>query len=122
METASKTLGILGEGLASSFLSQKGYRIILKNYESPTGEIDLIARDGESLVFIEVKTRSSDAKGDPAEAITFHKRRQLIKVAQFYLKRYGIHDIPCRFDVVSILVLAGAMPVIELIQNAFGEE
>ena len=121
-ETASKTLGILGEGLAFSFLSQKGYKVLLKNYENSLGEIDLIARHGESLVFIEVKTRSSSAMGDPAEAVTPHKRRQVVRVAQSYLNRYGIRDVPCRFDVVSILILEGGMPQINLIQDAFGEK
>ena len=122
METASRTLGIFGEQLAFSFLSQKGYKALLRNYQTPLGEIDLIARHGESLVFVEVKTRSSEAMGHPAEGVTPRKRRQIVKVAQYYLKRYGIRDIPCRFDVVSILMLAEGQPQIELIQNAFGEE
>ena len=121
METASKTLGILGEKLAFSFLSQKGYKVLLKNYEISLGEIDLIARHGASLVFIEVKTRSSESMGDPAEAITFHKRRQLVRVAQYYLNRYGIQNAPCRFDVVSILIPPEGAPEINLIQDAFGE-
>ena len=122
METASKALGILGERLASSFLRINGYKIILKNYQTPLGEIDLIARHGEFLTFVEVKTRRSEAMGHPAESVTFHKRRQIVKVAQYYLKRYGIHDFPCRFDVVSIFLFPAGMPKIELVQDAFNEE
>lgn len=112
-------LGILGENLASSFLHQRGYKLLLKNYENSLGEIDLIARHGETLVFIEVKTRSSLAMGDPAESVTPAKRRQIVRVAQSYLGRYGMQETPCRFDVVSILIPRDGKPLIELIQDAF---
>src|SRR3989338_1931505 len=121
METASKRLGGWGEELASRFLSRKGYKILLKNFISPLGEIDLIARHKDVLVFVEVKARSSIDKGLPVEAVTFHKRAQLVKVAQYYMKRYSIQNIPCRFDVVSILFLSGKEAQIELVQNAFYE-
>ena len=121
METASQTLGLLGEELAFHFLSAQGYKILLKNYECLFGEIDLVAKEGGSLVFIEVKTRSSEAKGVPAESVTFQKRHQITKVAQYYIKRYGIKDVPCRFDVVSVSMPPGETPVIELIPNAFNE-
>ena len=119
METTSQTTGIIGEELAAGFLSAKGYKILLKNYESPVGEIDLIAKEKGALVFIEVKTRSSEAMGSPAESVTFQKRQQIVKTAQYYLKRYGIKDVPCRFDVVSVLLPPGETPVIEVIKDAF---
>lgn len=122
METTSKALGMLGEELAFSFLSQQGYKILLKNYKTPLGEIDLIARHKESLVFIEVKTRSSEERGSPAEGVRFRKRKQIVKVAHCYLKRYRLYHIPCRFDVVSILLGASGVPQIDLIADAFGEE
>ena len=122
METASQTLGAIGEELAFHFLWRRGYKVLLKNYESPLGEIDLIAKEKGALVFIEVKTRRSDAMGVPAESVTAHKRHQIVKSAQYYTKRYGIHNIPCRFDVVSILMPEGGDPQIELIENAFGED
>ena len=120
METASQTLGILGEELAFHYLSKIGYKILLKNYECNLGEIDLIAKQNGMLVFIEVKTRRSDAMGLPQESVTFQKRRQIVKTAQYYLKRYGIHNAPCRFDVVSIRMLSPT-PQIDLICDAFGE-
>ncbi len=83
------------------------------------GEIDLIAKESGNLVFIEVKTRTSLAMGSPAEQVTFHKRRQIVKTAQFYVKRYGIRDVPCRFDVVSVLFARDKEPLIEIIPNAF---
>ena len=107
METTSQTLGFLGEELAYHFLKNRGYKVLLKNYECALGEIDLIAKEKGALVFIEVKTRSSLDMGLPQEGVTAHKRRQIVKTAQFYIKRYGIHDVPCRFDVVSILMETG---------------
>ncbi len=122
MENASQTLGVLGEELASCYLSWKGYKILLKNYECAFGEIDLIAKEKGVLVFIEVKTRSSLDMGSPLESLTFHKRAQIAKCARFYMKRYGIKDLSCRFDVVSIVMSPDKEPQIELIENAFYEE
>ena len=121
MENTSQTLGAIGEELAFHFLLAKGYKILLRNYENPLGEIDLIAKHRGHLVFVEVKTRSSDEMGLPAESVTFHKRNQITKSAQYYLKRYGIHDVPCRFDVVSVLMLSGKEPLLEVIEGAFEE-
>ena len=121
METASQTLGLLGEELAGHYLARWGYKILLKNYECPLGEIDLVAKEKGALVFIEVKTRSSLSAGSPLESVTFHKRAQITKCAKYYIKRYGIKDVPCRFDVVSILLLPGEEPQIELIEDAFRE-
>ncbi len=121
METTSQTLGFLGEELAGHYLTRRGYKVLLKNYESPLGEIDLIAKEKGALVFIEVKTRSSLSAGSPLDSVTFHKRAQLTKCAKYYMKRYGIKDVPCRFDVVSVLIPPGEEPRIELIENAFCE-
>lgn len=121
MENTSQTLGAIGEELAYHFLLAKGYKVLLRNYECPLGEIDLIAKERGHLVFIEVKTRSSEEMGTPAEAVTFHKRSQIAKCARYYLKRYGIYDSPCRFDVLSILLLPDKEPVFELIESAFEE-
>ena len=121
METASQTLGAIGEELAYHFLSRKGYKILLKNYECVLGEIDLIAKEKGAIVFIEVKTRRSEAFGSPLDSITHQKRRQIVKTARYYLKRYGIKDVACRFDAVSILILPDQAPIIEVIQDAFRE-
>ncbi len=121
METASQTLGILGEELAYHFVKRNGYKVLLKNYKCPLGEIDLVAKEKGALIFMEVKTRSSLQMGLPAESVTFHKRTQLAKCAQYYLKRYRIVEVPCRFDVVSILMENGKEPRIEVIKDAFSE-
>ena len=123
METTSQRLGIIGEELAGHFLNSKGYKILMKNYECPLGEIDLIAKEKGALIFVEVKTRASLEMGLPVESITPQKRRQIVKTAQYYIQRYGIKNVPCRFDVVSVLLLNGLEePTIELIPDAFGEE
>lgn len=122
MESPSQTLGILGEELAFQYLKKKGYKILLRNYESPLGEIDLIAKEKGALVFIEVKTRSNDAMGLPSESVTPFKRRQIVKSAQYYIKRYGIYDTPCRFDVVSVILPKEGEASLDIIENAFGED
>lgn len=122
MQNALQALGVIGEELACHFLAGRGYKILLRNYECLFGEIDLIAKEKGALVFVEVKTRRSAAMGPPAESVTFHKRGQIAKCAQYYLKRYGIRDVPCRFDVVSILMEPDKDPAIELIPDAFALE
>ncbi len=121
MQTSPQALGILGEELAFHELRKRGYKVLLRNYECPLGEIDLIAKHQGYLVFVEVRTKSSEEMGTPAESVTHEKRRQVVKVAKYYLNRYGIQNVPCRFDVVGVLLLPGAEPVIELIEAAFGE-
>ena len=121
METTFKTLGIVGEELACQFVKARGYKVLLRNYKCPLGEIDLVAKEKGVLVFMEVKTRRSLEMGLPVESITFHKRAQITKCAKYYLKRYRIADVPCRFDVVSVFLEQDKHPEIELIQNAFCE-
>lgn len=121
MQTPPQALGVLGEELAFHSLRRRGYKVLLRNYECALGEIDLIAKHQGTLVFIEVKTRSSDAMGAPAEGVTADKRRQIVRVAKFYLKRYGIQDTVCRFDVVSVLIPPNEEPILEIIESAFWE-
>lgn len=116
------TLGAVGEELAVRFLQAQGYQLLVRNYTCGLGEIDLVARDGGYLVFVEVKTRRSDLQGLPVEAVTPRKRRQVIKVAKAYLQaRVAVGEADCRFDVVSVLLRRGEEPVVEVIRDAFGE-
>ena len=121
METANEPLGTVGEELAFQFLLKQGYKILIRNYACNLGEIDLIGKEGGQLVFIEVKTRRSDSMGAPSEALTFQKRRHIVNTAKAYIQRYGIQNMSCRFDVVSILMPLAEEPVIGLIRDAFGE-
>jgi len=117
-----KKLGNRGEKIAAKFLRKQGYQIIEKNYHSRLGEIDIVAKEDESIVFVEVKTRCSTDFGLPEEALSYDKRRRLSKLALGYLAHRRIKDINCRFDVVSILMdnkKVSKVKHIELIKNAF---
>ena len=113
-----KELGKKGEEVALRFLQKKGYRIIETNYVCKIGEMDLIAKEKDTLVFIEVKTRTSTIFGPPHLAVTQFKQRQLSKVALNFLKEKKLEDVKARFDVVAIL-LGQKGEEIELIRNAF---
>jgi len=113
-----KELGRRGEEVAFRFLKKKGYRIIEKNYACKMGEMDIIAKEKDTLVFIEVKTRTSALFGPPQLAVNSWKQRQLSKVALNYLNEKRLKDVKARFDVVAIL-LGGKEEEIELIRNAF---
>jgi len=113
-----KELGRKGEEVALRFLKKKGYRIIEKNYVCKMGEMDIIAKEKDTLAFIEVKTRTSTEFGPPQLAVTPSKQRQLSKVALSYLNKKQLNDVKARFDVVAIL-LGQKGEEIELIKDAF---
>ena len=96
-------LGIYGEKLALKYLKKQKYKILEKNFRCALGEIDIVAKDGGFLVFVEVKTRSSNAFGEPMEAVDFYKQRKLSKLAVYYQKLKRKLDVPVRFDVVDIV-------------------
>jgi putative endonuclease len=109
--------GAEAEALAADFLVRNGLEVIGRNYRCRLGEIDLIARDGDMTVFVEVRSRASAAFGGAAASITARKRERLLKAARHYLSR--AHSFPpCRFDA---LLMEGDPPRIEWIRNAFGE-
>jgi len=112
-------LGKIGEALALKYLKRHKYKIIEQNYKSRYGEIDIIAKDKDVLVFIEVKTRQSTEFGLPQESVDIRKQRQIAKVALIYLAKMNIQEIDCRFDIVAITYLPNQKPKIELIKNAF---
>jgi putative endonuclease len=113
-----KPLGSEGEDLAVRFLQKKGYRIVARNYKTPVGEIDIIARDSDTIVFIEVKTRTDISFGYPFEAVNKRKRQKLKNLALLYLKRQG-KESPVRFDVISIFCMDNGKKDIEHIKDAF---
>jgi putative endonuclease len=110
--------GESGERVAEKFLTEKGFRLIERNYRYERGEIDLIFDDHGILVFIEVKTRSSDAYGEPEDSITPRKRKKIRKVAEAYLWKKNIKDTECRFDVGAIKRY-GPKETINYYENAF---
>ena len=102
MKKNRREIGTEYEKKAGAYLEGQGYEVLEYNYRCRMGEIDIIARDGTVLVFIEVKYRKNDESGNPLEAVDIRKQRKIIKVARYYLyqKKYG--DVPCRFDVIGI--------------------
>jgi putative endonuclease len=111
-------LGEIGENLACQELERRGYSVVTRRYRRRGGEIDIIALDGATLVFVEVKARDGRGYGLAAEAVTAIKRRRLASVALDYVARHHAHNCPCRFDVVAIQLTSDG-PEIELFQNAF---
>lgn len=110
--------GIAGEELAVDFLLKKGYRILERNYRFERGEIDIIAEDNNTLVFVEVKTRRSKEFGEPEDAVTPGKQKQIKQTAEGYIFQYQIDDRSCRFDIVAIDI-GMKEPSIRHIEDAF---
>lgn len=113
------SLGKKGEDIATSHLERNGFQIIVRNYRQKTGEIDIIAKDGKWLVFIEVKTRTSLRFGQPFEAVTQKKQNQIGRVALDYMTRNKISDQPVRFDVISIVLGRNGKTDIEHLPDCF---
>ncbi|MGD1009940.1 MAG: YraN family protein [Candidatus Aminicenantales bacterium] len=118
-QRTSLAVGRTGEAMALKYLRRKRYRIVETSFRLFRGEIDIIARDGNTLVFVEVKTRTSGAYGRPEEAVTPAKQRQIRKVAQGYLFKRRLGDVPCRFDVIAISQNDGPGYAIDHFADAF---
>ncbi|MDM7923264.1 MAG: YraN family protein [Pyrinomonadaceae bacterium] len=124
-------LGARGERLAEAFLVQSGYRIVLTNFRAPigrdtrgaivTGEIDIIALDGETLCFVEVKTRESGEFVPVLTAIDVRKQRQIVRAARAYRQIFGIEGIATRYDAVGVIMPASGRPDIELHKGFWDE-
>jgi len=115
---STKEQGNKGEQIARQHLKLLGFEIVEMNYRFGHGEIDIIAKDGDTLVFCEVKMRKSEEYGDPEYAITSNKQKQIRKIAQGYLYEHEIREQDCRFDVVAIR-MKRSTPEINYIKNAF---
>lgn len=123
----SSSLGKLGEQYAAAYLDQLGYRLVAANFTLPVGrnlrgavvnaEIDLVAYDGDTLCFIEVKTRASDWFAPPQVNVDLRKRRQITRAARVYRQMLGIEDEPHRYDVVTVVLNDASTPQIELLRN-----
>ena len=118
MTQARLSLGKQGEDLAARHLQTRGFTVLARNYRTPVGELDIVARDRRHLLFVEVKTRKGMAFGAPAEAVGAHKQRQIVRAAQWYLASGGHAELQPRFDVISVLI-GGGEPAITHIPNAF---
>lgn len=114
-----KHLGRRGETVAYQALRGSGYRILAQNYQCPLGEIDLIARQGKTLVFVEVKSESGISGVLPKARVGRRKQKKLVQVAQFFLKEKGLQGVSARFDVVQVQFQEERPPLVDIIQNAF---
>jgi putative endonuclease len=113
------TLGKAGEDFACRELERRGYEILARRFRTRWGEIDIVARDGGTLVFIEVKARRTTRFGAPGEAVDWRKQQTIARIAAEYVLRYGIGNASCRFDVVSVLFGDGLRPRVEVLRDAF---
>ena len=114
-----KSLGERGELEAERFLLRKGWQIIARGYSTESGEVDLIAVDGKTLVFVEVKTRSSETQGLPVDAVDQEKMRRIAEVAEQFYYRHQLEGTSIRFDVISILWPENSAPRIRHYEQAF---
>jgi putative endonuclease len=118
MRNWKQKFGEQGEALAARRLKKAGYKIIETNYRSRLGEIDIIAKDKDTIVFVEVKSRRSVQFGSPKQAVTLRKQKKVSMVALYYLKSTGQSNAKARFDVVSVISNQDK-PQVEIIRNAF---
>lgn len=116
---ATKPLGDRGEEIAARHLRERGWAVLDRNFRLGRKEIDLVARRGEVVAFVEVKTRGGAGYGHPLEAITWKKRREIGQVAQAWIDRHGREGDVYRFDAVAVLVGGGGEPVVEHVEDAW---
>ncbi|MCY4402551.1 MAG: YraN family protein [Candidatus Poribacteria bacterium] len=120
MRGVQPNIAKIGETVAADHLKTHGYQILAHNYRYQRGEIDLIAKKGNSIVFVEVKTRRSLKYGTPQHAVTKQKQQQISKIALAYLQTQNLLDSPCRFDVIAILLSPQCEVLrLEQIESAF---
>lgn len=117
-DTRKIKTGKEGEEIASEYLKKSGYRILERNYRCAIGEIDIVAREKNELVFVEVKARKSNVMGYPEQAVGAQKQRKMSRLALWYLQEKNLGDAPARFDVVAVLLKPGASEI-RLFRNAF---
>lgn len=119
VKNSNKQFGGIGESIALTYLEGQGFKIVERNFSSVCGEIDIIAREGRTIVFVEVKCRKNEDYGPPQLAVTPFKQRQISKAALVWLSRKKLYDAEARFDVVAIVLHDHDLPQIEHIRNAF---
>jgi len=116
---ARQTLGRAAENAAATYLARAGFKVLERNVRLGHGEIDLVCRDGDVVVFVEVKCRRASWGDSPAAAVSWHKQRRLTRLAQHYLKWRRLDGVRCRFDVVSVTLDAAGRPGLAHVRGAF---
>ena len=118
----TKLLGRKGEDVAANFLCRHGYHILARNFRVPVGELDIVARKDDTVVFIEVKTRRGNRCGTPGQSVTWRKQKKIIQTARWYLRQYHMEQMLCRFDVIEVLPHSGKAWDVRQIIGAFEED
>lgn len=118
MTSYKQNIGKKGEQIAANYLNKNGLQVLESNYYTRYGEIDLIAKENAEIVFVEVKTRSSKKHGEPQEAVTKSKQRNLIRTAQAYLQKHKLENADWRIDVITVMLVAENDVKIDYIKNA----
>jgi len=112
-------IGRSAEIIAAAELGNRGYKIIASNYRCRAGEVDLVAKEGDCIVFVEVRCKRTSDYGTPAESITHSKIRKLVATAEHYLYEHNLADVACRFDVVEVVAVDRKLVVKDVIRDAF---
>lgn len=117
----NRAYGAIGEDAAVAYLNKHGYKVLCRNFRvGKMGELDIIGMENGTLCFIEVKTRSNEMFGTPAQAVSVKKQATIVKLAQIYMQNHRYNDIPVRFDVMELMMdRTGGIKDIQHIQNAF---
>lgn len=119
IKTKNKIKGTLGENIVNNYIKKCGYKVISRNFKCNFGEIDIIFKDENEIVFGEVKTRTGINYGFPAESVTYFKRKHILNTAKYFLYKYNIKDICVRFDVIEVYLFDDKKPEINHIKNVF---
>lgn len=119
MGDARSQLGLQGERLAEAYLKKQGFKTVARRFATPVGELDLVMRKADTVVFVEVKTQRDRLFQDPQEQVTLSKQRRVLRAADWFLHRKRWEDRPCRFDVVAIVLPETGDPEIEHFPDAF---
>ena len=117
--TARVGFGREGEALAERYLRERGYRLLARRFRLRNGEIDLVMKDGETIVFVEVRSRASASLGHPFESIGGLKRSRIVRAARLFLAFHDLHEAPCRFDAVAVRTDPSGIPSVEHMPDAF---
>lgn len=119
MAQGESGLGKLGEAAAADYLRRKKHKVLARGFNCPAGELDLVTRDGPTIVFVEVKTQESRQFQDPERRVHATKQARLTRAAKWYLQARGWQDVPCRFDVVTVILAPSKPPEFEHFEAAF---
>lgn len=119
MPTQRDEFGLRGERIAERYLRKAGLKILARRFDTPVGELDLVFLDGQTIVFVEVKTQRDRKLLDPYERVTIPKQRKLTSAARWFLKARRFADRPCRFDVISVVAPEDGEPMVQHIRDAF---